>query len=375
MRQAKYIIYLIIAILTGSCISEFIPETEENNEMLVVEGLITDQPGINTVRLSKSQLLSSKTKGSPYRGCLVTITDNLGNVSILKEKIAGTYVTDSAQFLGTVGRTYKLTVRTNNGASEDFTYESLLVKMIPVPSVDSIYYEKERYNDGSGNLRESCQIWFDSHDPANECKFYRWDYTETWMFQLPYVVSNNTCWISANSSTIDIKNASILSENRISKYPLNYVTPESDKLSKKYSLLLNQYSLSEDEFNYWEKLKKITEEVGSLYDVTPSFIPGNVTCLEDKSQTVLGYFSVSAKKSKRLFVSSHFTGLVNLYKTCASDTVNSLVDVPDLNTKIWVIETNFLVRPPIYILTRTKGCADCTVRGTNSKPSWWDDSK
>jgi hypothetical protein len=375
MRQAKYIIYLIIAILTGGCISEFIPETEENNEMLVVEGLITDQPGINTVRLSKSQLLSSKTKGSPYRGCLVTITDNLGNVSILKEKIAGTYVTDSAQFLGTVGRTYKLTVRTNNVVSDDFTYESLPVKMIPVPPVDSIYYEKERYNDGSGNLRESCQIWFDSHDPDNECKFYRWDYTETWLFQLPYVVSNNTCWISANSSTIDIKNASILSENRISKYPLNYVTPESDKLSKKYSLLLNQYSLSEDEFNYWEKLKKVTEEVGSLYDVTPSFIPGNVTCLEDNSQTVLGYFSVSAKKSKRLYVTDHFTGLINLYNGCASDTVNSLVDVPDLNRKIWVIETNFLVRPPIYILTITKGCADCTVRGTNIKPSWWDDSK
>jgi Domain of unknown function (DUF4249) len=370
MRQARYIIYLFIAVLAGSCVSEFIPETEESAEMLVVEGLITDQPGINVVTLSKSQPLASRTKGTPYRGCIVTITDDLGNVSNLREKSAGTYVTDSAHFIGVVGRTYKLTIRTNNVASDDFTYESMPVKMIPVPPVDSIYYEKEQYNDVSGHFREGCQIWFDSHDPDNE-----WDYRETWMFHLPYVVTNNTCWISSNSTDINIRNTSVLSENRISKYPLNFVSPESDRLSKKYSLLLNQYSLSEDEFNYWEKLKKVTEEVGSLYDVTPSFIPGNVVCLEDNSQTVLGYFSVSAKKSKRLFVSSHFTGLVNLYNTCASDTVNDLTNVSDLNNKVWVIETNLLLQPPIYVLTRTKGCADCTVRGTNIKPSWWDDSK
>lgn len=375
MRQARYIIYLIVAMLAGSCVSEFIPETEESKVMLVVEGLITDQPGINTIKLSKTQSLTSKTRGEPYRGCIVTITDNLGNISLLKEKSAGIYATDSAQFIGKVGRTYKLTVRTTNSATEDFTYESQPVKMIPVPPIDSIYYLKNQFDDGSGKLREGCQIWFDSHDPSDECRFYRWDYTETWMFQLPYVVLNNTCWISENSSNINIKNVSILSENRIIAYPLNYVTPESDRLSKKYSLLLNQYSLNEDEFNYWEKLKKVTEEVGSLYDVTPSFIPGNVTCLEDHSQTVLGYFSVSAKKTKRLFVENHFQGLVNLYTQCASDTVNDITNVPDLNSKVWIIMSDQLVRPPIYILTRTKGCADCTVRGTNIQPSWWNEGK
>jgi hypothetical protein len=375
MKLARHIIYLIIAIIAGSCISEFIPETEESPEMLVVEGLITDQHGINVVRLSKSQPLSNKTKGVPYRGCIVTITDNLGNIALLQEKSAGLYATDSARFIGKIGRTYKLTIRTNNGATEDFTYESIPVKMIPVPPIDSIYFEKSQFDDGSSLLREGCQIWFDSHDPDNECKFYRWDYTETWMFQLPYSVVNNTCWISENSSSINIKNASILSENRISQYPLTYVSPESDRLSKKYSLLLNQYSLTEDEFNYWEKLKKVTEEVGSLYDVTPAFIPGNVTCLEDKSQTVLGYFSVSAKKSMRLFVSGYYKGLVNLYSECPADTVSDLKDVPDLNIKEWIIESNPYVRPPVYILTRKKGCADCTVRGTNIKPSWWDDGK
>jgi hypothetical protein len=371
MGKVRHILLLFILLFAVSCVSEFIPETEESREMLVVQGLITDQPGVNTVKLSKSQSLASRIKFSPYRGCTVTITDDLGNITSLKEISSGLYATDSATFKGETGRSYKLTIRTNNIITDDYTYESEPAQMLPVPPVDSIYYEKTRYNDQS----DGAQIWFDTHDATNTCKFYRWDYTETWKFQLPYVVPNNTCWISENSASIDIKNASVLSENRITKYPLVYITPQSDRLSKKYSILLNQYSLSDEEFNYWDKLKKVVEQVGSLYDVTPSFIPGNMTCLEDKTQTVLGYFSVSAKKSKRIYISSRFEGLINLYTGCAHDTVNSLDDVPDLNIKKWVIEANPLKRPPDYVLTIIKGCADCTVRGTNIKPYWWDDSK
>jgi hypothetical protein len=247
--------------------------------------------------------------------------------------------------------------------------------MVPVPPVDTIYFEKQQYNPGSGTFREGCQVWFDSHDPENKCHFYRWNYNETWMFQLPYIVPNSICWISANSNVINIKNASILSENRITGYPLIFISPESDRLGIKYSLLLNQYSISEDEFEYWEKLKTITDEVGSLYDVTPSFIPGNVTCIEDPTQDVLGYFSVSAISSKRIYISGSFRGMPDLYSQCPSDTVNDLAAVPDLNKKRWVIQSNKLVVPPVYILTRINGCADCTVRGTKDKPLWWDDSK
>ena len=371
MRKTRHILFLVIAILTWSCVSEFVPETEESTEMMVVQGIITDQPGINTVQLSKSQALTSKLRLNPYRGCTVTITDDLGNITALKETSPGIYVTDSSSFRGVVGRKYKLTVRTNNIITADYTYESEPVEMLPVPPIDSIYYQKTRFNDQS----DGCQIWFDSHDPDNKCRFYRWDYTETWKFQLPYVVPNNTCWINQNSNTINIKNASVLSENRITKYPLLYITPESDRLSKKYSLLLNQYSMNDQEFNYWDKLKKVIEQVGSLYDVTPSFIPGNMTCLEDKTQTALGYFSVSAKSSKRIYISGRFEGLINLYNGCAKDTVSSLQDVTDLNIKTWVIEADPLRRPPQYILTIIKGCADCTVRGSNIKPYWWDDSK
>jgi hypothetical protein len=375
MRSTRYILLFLITLLTGSCITEFIPETGETQELMIVEGLITDQKEINTIKLSRSQSLLSKAKGTPYSGCTVVITDDLGNVTQLAEQPGGIYVTDSSSFKGEVGRTYKLTVLTNNSNSANFTYESVPVKMLPVPPIDTIYYEKKTYTDDANGLREGAMIWFDSHDPSDQCKFYRWDYIETWRFQLPYIVPNSQCWISSRSTGINISNASILAENRITKFPLVYITPESDRLSSRYSLLLNQYSVSEDEFNYWEKLKKVTEEVGSLYDITPSFIPGNLTCLEDPTQDVLGYFSVSARSSKRVYVTGYYKGLVYLYKTCPTDTVSDISGLVDLNKKLWVIESNTFVVPPIYILTTQKTCADCTVRGSKTPPSWWDDSK
>jgi len=101
---------------------------------------------------------------------------------------------------------------------------------------------------------------------------------------------------------------------------------------------VNQYSLNEDEYIYWEKLQNISEEVGSLYDITPSSISGNIFCIEDPAEQVLGYFSVSAKTSKRIYIDGYFRGLVNYYTTCPYDTIYGTGTIPNLNSSVWVIE-------------------------------------
>lgn len=377
MKPKGYLICVLAFLLAASCITKFVPETGETQELLVVEGLVTDQHEINTVKLSKTQSLTSKVKGIPYKGCTVQLLDDLGNVYSLIEQPAGTYITDISRFNGVVGRKYKLKIATNNPKTSNYTYESNFVEMLPAPPIDTLYYEKIEIEEIYRPLKEGCQVFIDSHDPDNKCKFYRWDFTETWMFQLPYRVANRTCWISDNSSIINVKNTSMLSEDIVSKYPLYYISPATDRLSKRYSILLNQYSINEDEFNYWQRLKNVNEEVGSLYDITPSYVPGNVTCIEDPFQNTLGYFSVSAKSSKRFYIADNFTGLVDLYSECPSDTVGNPNSVKGLNKTVWVIDTLQLGAGgfPLYVLTTNKSCADCTTRGTKIKPSWWKDGK
>ena len=249
--------------------------------------------------------------------------------------------------------------------------------MKPVPPIDSLYYEKViiAEADEDTRLKEGCQIYLNTHDQENRCKFYRWNFSETWKFILPYFVPNRTCWITYNSDAINIKNTSVLAEDRIDRYPLNYISNETDRLAIKYSIFVNQYSLNEDEFSYWEKLKTSTENVGSLYDITPSSIHGNINCIEAPAEKVLGYFSVSSVTSKRIFIDDTFSGLVNPYKDCASDTIFGSGTIPYLNVLTRIIEENPIARPPFRVITVHKGCADCTVRGSATEPAFWNEEK
>jgi hypothetical protein len=167
-----------------------------------------------------------------------------------------------------------------------------------------------------------------------------------------------------------------MSADLVKKFPIRFVTNETDRLKVKYSILLNQYSLNEREYAYWDKLKSMTRDVGSLYDITPSSIPNNLYCIQDPTVEALGFFSVSARKSKRIFIKDQFSGQPNIYNAdnCISDTLSGVWNVlPGLNSTVWLLEQNYGPEPPPYtVITNFKGCADCTVRGTNIKPLFWE---
>jgi hypothetical protein len=277
-----FFISLILYLLTiNSCIVQFLPETTEDQDILVVEGLITDQPGQQSVKISTSMPLGTRSTAKPLTGCNVTLSDDLGNSFSMNENNEGTYSTGSS-FQASVGRYYTLHIHTN-ATHHNLNYKSAPVLMKPVPPIDSVYYERvvlSQATDGypSG---EGCKVYLNSHDPKNACRFYRWEFTETWEFRLPYIVSNKTCWISNNSDNINIKTTSSLSEDKIERQPVNFITNGSDRLKILYSILINQYSLNEDEYAYWEKLENTTEQVGTLYDIIPASIPSNIECIEN----------------------------------------------------------------------------------------------
>ncbi len=364
--------------IPGSCIESFIPETDEDLELLVVEGLITDKPEENTIKLSKSLPLGRKKVLKPLKGALVAIIDDQGNSYTLSEKVTGTYVTNPSKFTGKVGRKYKLNIDTKSTwVSGNHLYESAMVEMKPVPSIDSVFYKKVviSYSEITTQSVEGCQIYVNTSDETDQCRFYRWDYTETWDFRLPFPVKNSICWITENSKRIDIKSTAALQINKISDYPLLYITNETDRLKDKYSILVNQYSLSEDEYYYWEKLQNISQNVGSLYDVIPANVYSNIICTQDPSQTVLGYFCVSAKSSKRIFIDDFFSGQINFYSQCILDTIWGAGPINGLGTYYWVLDDQSTSRPPFRVITDQKRCADCTTRGTTIKPSFWRDDR
>jgi hypothetical protein len=375
MKKISYILLGSVLLLSGGCISQFIPQTTEDNQLLVVEGLVTDQPGAYTIKLSRPFHLGTGNAPRPVTECAVSISDDTGQTYNFIESAKGTYTSDPTKFQGIMGRFYTLHIKTN-AASSSLNYESLPMELKPVPPIDSIYYEKVSFQEATETSagQEGCQVFLNTHDPNNECKFYRWEYTETWEFRLPYTVPKNTCWISNSSDIINIKNTSVLDENRVNRYPLNLISNLTDRLRINYSILVNQYSLNEDEYLYWEKLQNTAQQVGGLYDMIPSGIPSNIYCLEDPNQQVLGYFSVSGCSSKRMFIRDRFAGVLTPYTdaVCIADTVYGSSPIRDLNTFVWIIVNQPLPPPGLRVLTRVKGCYDCTLRGTDVRPAFWE---
>jgi hypothetical protein len=376
VRIAHLILFLSLLLFIDSCITQFIPETSEDRDLLVVDGLITDQPGMNIIKLSASMPLGKPSLTKPLSGCNVTISDDLGNSYIFTESERGKYISDTSVFQGSIGRSYTLHIKVNS-VYNNRTYESEPMKMNPVPSIDSLYWERETIAkaDPWTVLQEGCQVYLNTHDPSGSCKFYRWEFAETWEFYNPYALKYNTGWVSASSDHVNVKSTLSYSEDRIKGYPLEFISNKTDRLSVKYSVLVYQYSLNENEFEYWDKLHNVSENVGGLYDIIPESFPTNISCTEDPEEKVLGYFSVSAKSSKRLFIKDHFSGLVNLYskEACVGDTIFNGGAIPNLGSSVWVIVDHQMPPPAYKVITYNKGCADVTVRGTIVRPDFWDD--
>jgi hypothetical protein len=377
-------------IIISSCVKQFIPETGTDPDLIVVEGLITDQPGRQAVKISRSIPLGIEANYNPERGCNVWITDDTGAKYQLTESVDGAYLT-SADFSGIVGRKYILNIEVIhytqpfNRKVIDFTLQSSPVEMLPVPDIDSLYYEKVQIKEENGFPfpGEGCQIFLNTADPTDECKYYRWDYTETWKIVTPsYQRSiNRICWITNKSDDINAKTVTGMNENRIDHQRIKFISNESDRLSERYRIQVNQYSVNEEEYNYWSDLEKITEQSGNFYDIMPSSVSGNIYCPGNPDRQVLGYFSVSSVKSKVLYIDELFKGLVDPYRDCTKDTLRNdgspfppegFFDYDGI--LYWLVELNTTSNPSYLITTLDKGCVDCTTRGTTVKPDFWTEA-
>jgi len=360
----------LFLVMVNGCNIEFNPDSDENKEQLVVEGMITDQNRVNRIKLSKSLPIGKPLAFKAVNGAIVTVTDENGIVTTLLESPAGTYSTDSTEFRGRVGGSYSLNIKIN-----DANYVTDFIEMKPVPPINTLYYEKVIISDSgdSTDLEEGCRIYVDSYDPSGECLFFRWDYAETWEYRIPYAVTNKVCYINERSDEILIKNTSLYSQARVSKYPVLFISNKSDRLKETYSILVNQYSLNETEYNFWERVQNISQNVGDLYDITPMAIPSNIRRSDNREETVLGYFSVSAVTQKRLFIRDHFYGLPHFFIYCATDTVEGTLPETGLNTEYWVIEDYGDEPQPFWVITTFRECADCTTRGTTVMPPFWNE--
>ena len=373
MKIGKIIIIFLSA-TAASCISQFTPDIVSQSDFLTVNGLVTDENRRYSIILGISHPLDETSAEKPAVKARVSVSDDLGNSYNFTEKSPGKYLSDSTVFTGQPGRSYVLSVEYNGKQ-----YSSSLSLLQPVPPIDSLGYEiYDREINASGEMEKVTRVTLSTLDPAGRCHYFRWAFEETWEIHLPFNLlpwEKTICWVSELSHNILIANTEALSEDRVTDFTLTTYNNSTDRGMYKYTMLVKQYSVSREEYEFWDKIKTMSQNTGGLYDVTPVSVTGNIQCLTDPAEVVLGFFSVSGVSYKRIFIKDRLITPDHYSDKCIEDYIPPNPSFPGLGTIYFALSaTSFPDSDrPAWAITTNKGCTDCAYMGSNVKPDYWDE--
>ena len=370
-----------------SCKEIYDPHIEaKTTGLLVVEGFINSGPGPTTIHLSRSSSLEDNTL-KPEFSAQVNVEGDDGSSFTLFGNGNGEYT--NAQLTLNNGANYRLHLRTMDGRE----YVSDYTPVKYTPPIDSITWQGE--NDG-------LRLYANARDLQNGTKYYQWKYEETWEIHSAYYTSliyirdtirtnaviglawrlpdHNAdtslykCWNTVNSSSITLGSTEKLTSD-IVYLPVQYIEPHSEKLSVLYSINLRQYAISKDNYLFLQKMKKNTEQLGTIFDPQPSEISGNIHCLADPGEVVIGFIEVTQEQVKRIFISNSQVPGWNYDPGCVETIIdNNLDSIAKHGSDLYPTLPSGL--DPFggivkFHATPDKNCMNCTFRGVSQKPAFW----
>jgi len=389
-KKRKFIVVMMVTAVVFACKKQINSSvTSAPDNYLVVNGNIT--PNDTTIiSLSRTVNISGQVNSKPELNASVSIEGSQGGSYPLVATSNGNY--ESAPLNLSSTQSYRLKITTSDGK----LYESDFVPVKNSPPIDTVNY----------TVRNSgLQINVSTHDPGNNTHYYRWDYTETYIIHSMYyshymVVNHDTtavrpadqqiyqCWVSDTASTIVLGSSAKLSEDLISDQPVIIIPLNSEKGFIRYSILVKEYALTTDAYNYFVLLKKNTEQLGGIFDAQPSELTGNIHCITKPTEPVIGYITAGTTTQKRIFIDhSDLPG----WATSKADTAcsaDTLLYVRIITFKTGGGLVQLEVKDLIYGGIKTPidsvgpyptggftgafpQCVDCTLRGVNKPPAFW----
>ena len=111
------------------------------------------------------------------------------------------------------------------------------------------------------------------------------------------------CWTIDTSEEIFLFSTAGLSSDVVFENPLVHIPYASQQLSVVYSILVTQYALTKEAYEFWQNLKKNTEQLGTIFDPQPFADYGNMHCLSDPQEPVIGFISACTTQQQRIYIS------------------------------------------------------------------------
>ena len=382
MLRIKNIFFILILLILWACIKPYYPQIDSNaKNKYVVSGRITNIEGWQNIEVSLSSPIESP-EYIPVSGCQVKVLDDKGNIFTMDEYQPGWYHVWLGKEYLTPGTSYQVRLTTPGGE----VLASGFDRMSECPPLDSVYYMVKDVPISKPPFAATVmQFYVDLNAIGNYSQYYKWEAVETWEYNaahpaeyyydgdfhqiLPPDYKNYTCWASnlvKNIFTISTKN---LSQNIYKQCPLHYIDGHSTRLGILYSILVNQYSISEGAYNYWEQMRINSNEQGGLYEKQPLAIKGNLLNETNSDKEVLGYFYAASETERRYFYHDIPGITVDSNYYCAEDSLGRF-GWQEYRPDTYPVYYYFNAEGYLRILSYE--CIDCReLGGTIMKPPYW----
>jgi hypothetical protein len=378
----KIILYISMFTAIAACKEKYVlPGGGPSTGYLVIDGVINSGQGPTTLRITRTLALVDSVAFRNETGAFVRV-EGEDNSSQQLTGISGGYY-QSPQLTLNDNVKYRLHINTGDGRE----YISDYVPVLRTPDIDSVAWE--RNNDG-------VQLFINTHDPQNNTLYYRWEYEESWEFhssfysvlkykfdqQLsPYDVEGRDpveseqmykCWQFNNSNNLLIGSSAKLSRDTI-HLPLLLIPNNDWKISVMYSILVRQFAVSRAGYEFLQRMKKNTEQVGSLFDAQPSELTGNVHNVNDPNEPVIGFVDIADAKTSRIFIRRNQVIPWNYRTACIEEDIPNIPDslapfAAHVPTSVSLFSRN---GDTLRIFVTTADCGDCRTRGVSQKPPYW----
>jgi len=402
----------LLLILCG-CITEFeAKHTDDIADILVVEGLITDDE--STIVLSSSAGLKDDNRNMfayHVTGAKVYIECDDGMQWSAARQNYGEYTIENGKLNPEKQYRLKILVETGRAPSVEKTgnaqsvektghapslqgeYHSEYAYPLITPEIDSVFWTKK-------DRGQPVNIHVATHATDSMVQYCRWSYREVWELKPQHLIEDEGkcpkclltgldnkdvicpycgfeltrfpyyCWNSASSKEMLLGSSEKTVSGRLTEI-LTKTPPSNERFSILYRMDVTQNAISKQAYNYYTNIKKNSQQSGGIMSHIPAELKGNIICVTEPGQKVIGYMDVASITRGRLYV------YPNVYEAPMSQcTPKSRYEITLLHGYFpdWYYGLPGLggVAGMVFV---SRKCVDCTSEGASKyRPADWPEN-
>lgn len=308
--RLKILIYcLLVWIASTKCVEPYGAKVDSDNKYLVVDGRITQIEDYNKLKLSWSTTYGLASNGQPIDWAEILIFNSKGESGTYSNEGEGNYQLHTEELTGVVGESYYLEIKIDGKL-----YRSI-PEIIPEPSMpDSIsvnFKYKEAENE-LGNVISYYNADVFVHTKINvdgKKQYFKWNADELFSFteiKCSPLHQPKVCFgkRETNAEEIVIFSGEQLEESYLDNilvgskrlYQENYV-----EFLERHYFNVYQYSITKEAHEFWDKLLRISQPNGNIFDLPPAAVRGNIYNVDDEDELILGYFESASVEVARTY--------------------------------------------------------------------------